>query len=722
MAHGRAPTLLRASLYALLLLAVACTPARREVDGGAILRGVHFEGNGGAYSGHNDYQLRHAMEQQSTAPGLMLWPVMYFVEPKSLRLSSLPADAYRLEVWYAHHGYFDARVLGWQVRELRAPGERPWRRAAIVDLIGRVDPGDPSLVRTLDVEGLGASTRVLGRTALRNGPIQEGDRYDLEAVRETRDLLQQKLNDNAHAYATVELAMSALPEEYVVDVRLEADPGIVSVFGPVDVTGNVAVPTRLILENLGVREGDPYQLSVLQEGQRRLFGMGTFSIVDVVPDLSDPERADVPVHVRVTESKFRRLRLGVGMDLEIDGSASGDEDSGSVLLSPDVLATPRVSASFRHVNLLHSLIRFDSSAWAGFAYVTDQTSTRYVVPTGGIEAGLTYPRLFSPRVALELDGSYVQDVQSRLWAYRKPEADLAAVWRPTRKIQVRAGPHIELYDFLDDFSNERAARRLFGEGFVDPYRLTSLDQGLVLDWRDDPLFPSRHWMVSLSLREAFRLRPEDFSFGSATAEWRWYRPVKIAKVGTGFPLLFATKLTGTYLHPVGDSAIPYPEFAFLGGATDIRGFRLNQVGPYETLCTYEADGTTLDRIYHLPRGGTLAVAGSAELRYDMGYDITLATFADAGLLTADPGGASLEDVRVSAGVGARYNTKIWPLRLDVSVRPLYPEDGGATGNPICNDGDDQPRAYDLISSLFPERELFRPPLAVVFFLAIGESI
>ncbi|MBA2321659.1 MAG: hypothetical protein H0V89_10935, partial [Deltaproteobacteria bacterium] len=128
-------------LLALLLglLLVGCTPARREVQG-RILRNTHFSGNGGLIGGSNDYQLRAQMAQNNSAFGLTLWPLLYVIEPKVLRDKVLARDAWRLEMWYAHHGWFDARVLGWQLREVRKGSKR---RAAVMDAIGFVDRGRP---------------------------------------------------------------------------------------------------------------------------------------------------------------------------------------------------------------------------------------------------------------------------------------------------------------------------------------------------------------------------------------------------------------------------------------------------------------------------------------------------------------------------------------------------------------------------------------------------
>ena len=67
--------------------------------------------------------------------------------PLTLDVDVLKADSHRLELWYAHHGWFDARFGGWEIRRAR---EASARRAGVVDLLGHVHPGHPSFVPSLD--------------------------------------------------------------------------------------------------------------------------------------------------------------------------------------------------------------------------------------------------------------------------------------------------------------------------------------------------------------------------------------------------------------------------------------------------------------------------------------------------------------------------------------------------------------------------------------------
>ena len=691
-------------------------------------RRVQFEGNGDALSGHGDYVLRRQMEQETSGLFPLTFPFMYLASAAELKPDALPRDAYRLEVWYAHHGWFDARLVGWHGTRVR---HRRGKAAGVWDLLGIVEPGEPTYFREFTIEGLSGANKLFASAVKRNSEVQTGYQFNLDAVKYAEDVLLQKLYDHAYPYAKIQRSILVIPDEHVADVRFEVEPGQTAVYGDVTITGTEKVPAWLIeerVERSGLKPSAGYKQSDLEMTRRELFDLSTFSIVSVEPDLSDPTRKEVPLDVRLTESKFRTLRFGVG------------------LLYDTFTFQPRVSSKFRHVNLLHRVIRFDLNSSVGLAYKTVQDEdgssfidTQNPFLTYGVQGKVLFPRLGHPDFNLEAAGAIEQELQSGLFGYRRPSADLSILWQPPKRgpkdhfrvVQLRIGPHIEQYEYLDlTPASEVQARRLFGKGFQNPYQLVTLNEAVTYDSRDgtreNHQFHTRGTYFSLGLRESIPVGDPGFLFGAVTGEMRRYTKIKLKQDGrVGFPLVAAGKAKTTIVQSFGGSAIPYPERAFLGGPNSLRGFRTNQVGAYEILC----DG---DDLFILPRGGTIAGELSGELRYDWAYGIKLAAFVDGGVLAEDWRTLGFDDLRVSAGTGFRYDTPVGPLRLDVSFRRLYPEDLAASAYTKCADrvttlasGKDVllARPYDFFSNWQAWRGTReRPPLAMVFFLAIGEAI
>lgn len=734
--------LLRSALLLLLVLLVACSPARREIGRNQdAIRKVQFSGNGAPLSGHNDLQLAQQLETQDTSFGLMVWPLLYWVDPKVLDPEILRRDAYRLEVWYAHHGWFDAKVTGWEVDRVRAQGRR---RGGIVDIRGIVEPGKPSTVRTYTLAGLDKPRHEpLKRIIRTEGDAKEGDQFVLAYAEADRARLLDLLYGTGFPYATVDLHIDANPDERVVDLTLTADTGIHARFGEVRISGQDKVTEQQIRDRLTWIEGKEYQVDRLRESQQALFDMGTFSSVRVEPDTSDPTVKDIPIDVQVTESKWRTLRFGVG---------SGVQKTVQEGVLTDGLAwSPRVSGRFRHANLFRQLIAWELRASAGVYYepatlsedveVADRqpahcfsklipsfsgalngdadSCPHQLEPTWMLGTSVSWPRILGDRWGIEFDGQIERDVFVGAFPYRGIETSLAAVYRPNRFLQFRVGPAVEQSNYLFDTPEQRQALlRVYGEGFENPYILVALDQRLILDRRQ---LKRRTKIVqgvtyaAFGLRETLPTHATAQRYIGTDVDTRYLIPVKVGEGGYRFQTAFAVR--GELLVPYTDRPVGYPERAFLGGANSVRGFRTNQLGPYDAI--WNDDGT----LTYLPRGGTAATQVSAEVRFPWAYDITLATFADAGILSETIPEYGLDDLRYSIGFGLRYDTLVGPIRADFSFRPLFPEDAGPerTLNRLAGFGLAPARSYDLFSGLAPNSDR-HPPFALVFFIAIGEAI
>ena len=229
------------------MLACACTPARKKVTGD-IVRSIHFDGNGRFFSGHNDYQLQGAMSQGDSSFGIATFPLNYIAKPVTLDRDVLQVDSFRLETWYAENGWFDARFLGWEVHQIRK--QRP-ERAGMVRILGHVEPGIPSTIRNFTINGADSAThRVFASTIKRTGSVQEGGQFSMLLTDTTKESLLTMFSNNGFPYATVDIDVVAYPDEHVVDVVFDVDPGITARFGEITVEGDDAIPARIVRQTV----------------------------------------------------------------------------------------------------------------------------------------------------------------------------------------------------------------------------------------------------------------------------------------------------------------------------------------------------------------------------------------------------------------------------------------------------------------------------------------
>ena len=227
-----------------------------------VVRSIGFRGNGDGkegsrlslFSGTGDFSLRTAMEQHESplfASVIRPRQRLVMLNPETLEL-----DAWRIETWYAHHGFFDARVMGWDVRETRP--ERHflgWHRPASVRIVGQVREGDPAVIDSVSwegFEGLGGPLRSLLRES---AAVQQGARFDLDALKETEALALERLQQQGYAYASLESHVVVDTESDTVSLRIVAQPGPVCTIGAVSVVGDLPVARHMVTDEIPIEEG-----------------------------------------------------------------------------------------------------------------------------------------------------------------------------------------------------------------------------------------------------------------------------------------------------------------------------------------------------------------------------------------------------------------------------------------------------------------------------------
>ncbi|WP_024335818.1 BamA/OMP85 family outer membrane protein [Desulfotignum balticum] len=120
---------------------------------------------------------------------------------------------------------------------------------------------------------------------------------------------------------------------------------------------------------------------------------------------------------------------------------------------------------------------------------------------------------------------------------------------------------------------------------------------------------------------------------------------------------------GTLQNFSSDALLPDDQLFFLGGISDVRG-----VGENELVVDAFGD----------PVGGKTQIAGSIEARIDLGGNLELPIFVDAGTLQDTPRAGRNEGVKYTIGSGLRYMTPVGPVGLLYGYR-LNPETGEDSG-------------------------------------------
>lgn len=707
-------------LLTLLLLSLISCSARRRVDGDMV-RHIKYQGNHhGFHSGQNDDVLRRHMNQKQSSFGALLFPLSLLVKPEAYNPHLLANDVRPLEVFLASNGWLDAQVMAFTVVEVRPERKQ---RARVVDIIGHLDIGATTVydeqspvIDWPDRHPNAPPVSQLEHESL----VHPGRRVEVEALHYAAHLMEKHLHREGFAYATVEPELVAWPEQRLGRATFHVRSGIPTTFGPVAITGiDHHVEIAIVEDMFDFELGDPYNEDLLHSLQLDLFELGAFSVVTVSPDRSDPSRPDVPIHIELLETAPRSASLGGGLDWE------------------GLLLTPHLYGGIGHDDIASRLIQAHATATFG---VSANLSDGDVTPVYGLDLDNRVPRALGPQYDFDASSEFHRDlVEGQLARYRA-----GFRWSILRHfgkhLSLSTGPGIEWMK-LDEptTANEQALEDVVLGVDFDAILQTPVTTAFTIDFRRGDELDTRHgtlltttWRRSLPL-----LGPTNYD--DLIVEGRgWFTP-KHPESGTDRLYTFGVRAQGRTQRALGDSSIPWPDRVFLGGSTNLRGFRAGQVGAYDCVCVLRnpsdpavTDERDISRRY-LPRGGAHSLLSAAELRIHQVVlpEVSIAMFAEAGTLATtfdnlvDP-----SRLRLDVGAGGRYATPIGPIRVDFSIRPIYPEDEGPTfGSPdafhgeylACDGVGPRRRPFDLVSEFGRTKPLDRTIPAVNFFLGIGEA-
>jgi outer membrane protein assembly complex protein YaeT len=525
------------------------------------------------------------------------------------------ADLQRIQAFYSDRGYPDARVTGFDVK-LNA-------KQTSVDVTLTVSEGEPVRIASIGFSGFDIIPPGRLDTMKKQLPIKANRPRDRQDVVTAHEMALNELRDHGYPYARVNTDENDGQDGKQAAIVFTAEPGPIAHFGEVEIAGNKSVNDRVIERELTYKAGDLYRRSVVQNTQRRLYGLELFQFVNV--ELLNPDSRDPNVRTRVTvaEGKHQRLNFGVGY---------GTEEKG------------RLDAEYHHLNFL------GGARSAGI-------HGRWSSLDRGLRGDFNQPYFLFPHFSL---GGEAQQWYTFTPAYNSTvtggkmtlthQADAKMSWsvsltgeRDTSSISDRA------------FNDPTLRNSLIALG-LDP---TTLQQegtlnALGVDFQrstaDNLLNAHRGYQIALHAEEAGRFLPGTFNYYSASADGRHYLPL-------GGNTVLASRLQVANIRPANNhqTNIPFSKKYFLGGASSIRGWGRFEVSPLS------GSG--------FPVGGDSLLAVSEEVRIMLGGGFGLVLFVDAGNVWAESGGFKLGDLRYDVGPGLRYQTPVGPIRFEPASGP-----------------------------------------------------
>jgi len=612
-------------------------------------------------------------------------------------------DPVRLLVFYNEHGFTGTRV---------AARIDTVRRDAVKVTFG-VKEGDPIILDELTITGLDSVPR--SDRIIANLPIRPGERFDKTAVQASRDTILRRLRDNGYPTAELFRSYESDSAKRTASLKLDIATGPRARVGAV----NLAVTPRdgqhqqitddQIRKNLGFKPGDLYRERELEGGKRALYLSDAYRHVEVTPDtatLAPAGDSTIDVNVSLAESYMRSLRPSVGWA---------------------TLDCFRTQIDYSDFGFLGGLRRLDVTARAskiGVGYPTEVTGAMSQICSQNarediysdtlnyyLGGTLRQSSLFGSRVVPSI--TIYSELRSEYKVFQR-YTPIGGILSLSQQLRGRIGA---TYAYQLEYGRTTAEPAIFCGviGICDvneqeflraSQRLATLSLTLGRDRRNDPFYPTAGSSMSLELRTASQLIGSDpdlqFKRIVADASWYWALPrnsVLVARIRGG--VVYGQNIA---LGSDTTAFIPQQERLYAGGATTVRGYRQNELGPVvylpdtlQVCISPQGDcvtpSTARDTVYFSskpsfspriqPIGGNSVAVANLELRMPSPFipdRLQVAFFADAGQVwTRGASGVekSFGTVRITPGVGVRLASPVGPIRVDIGFNPYNRQSGQA---------------------------------------------
>ena len=591
----------------------------------------------------------------------------------------LQRDLARVERLYRARGYYDAHARAGRVHQVSQNHVR-------VEIL--VEEGQPVLVHDVLVDGLeglpldvaNAVQKAIDKALVKNQPLEEDRLSTAEAG------ARRALGDRAYAYSRVKRDVAVDIVRHTADVVFTVTPDLPAKLGRVTIEGLGELQEAPVRRALDLREGAPYAQSLIEEAQQAVLDLGVFASVQIVPELADPPPAAriVPLRVVVEPAKLHTVTLGGGIEFDA--------------LKTDV----HLLAGWESRNFFGGMRTFSVTLKPGVVLyptrVTDIVAPTKLLPEGRLRLELRQPGF----------------IEARTTGFVRPEVNAYPVLLKT--IIDPKDPVIGYGELKGTTGLDRTYWKLFANlnynfqaeqpfayaGKLDPSLqlliLSYPELLLALDLRNDRVKPHRGGFFGTSFQFAggpfgghardLKVQPEARGYLPVTKRATW---ASRATIGFLFPFNYGD-VYQTALDPsttdadrkaiVHDLQIVYFRGFFSGGPSSNRGYPLRAISPagvapfltpdlvaqqVKNLCDPANPAYDVGRCA-VPLGGLTLWEASTELRFPIGGSFSMATFCDASDVSPKRANLRLSHPHLSCGLGARYDTPVGPIRLDVGYR------------------------------------------------------
>jgi outer membrane protein insertion porin family len=571
-----------------------------------IIKRITVEGN----SYFSDDQIRDQMMLKANR-----W--YNFLRKRRFNSKRAEVDKAAIDSLYHVHGFLQAEC---SVEPVEKTKSSCWVTVQVTE-------GLQTRLGVVSVEGGLAEFGEKTRKEMRS--LRTGDPLNWTKLYEVAFDIKTIYANSGYPYADVKIAVSPGNDPHASDVDFEITPDKKVYFGKVTYQGLELTNENVVIRELTIKEGEVYSRAKIIDSQQRVYSTGLFNYISLKARDVEQKPAKPNFVLRVVEKKsyYTSIRTELAQNQPLT-------------TNQQEYLTVDFTGEWGNRNLFGTSRKIGLSAYYGFKVVPEierlanRFTARYVEPWFlGTRTVFDFDLYYEPGVKSTLQEYRIQTYGGNLNLSRELGKSTKLWFTGTyQQVKIYSIPlgKLETYKEEQGISVQRKIR-LWGEN----------------DTRTNIFIPLDGSFTQVYTEYVGGFLGGDNSYFKTGFSWSRYN-----HLGKGSSVnVLATHTEFGYITGLArKDEVPTFDRFYMGGASTMRGFRENSMGPKDE----QGD----------PAGGLIMILGNIEYRRELFWKLGYTLFVDAGNLWGRIKQVKLDSFKLSAGMGLQFFTPVGPLRID----------------------------------------------------------
>ncbi|MWP61482.1 outer membrane protein assembly factor BamA [Gilliamella sp. Pas-s25] len=573
----------------------------------------------------------------------------------------LASDLDELQSFYLNRGYARFNIESTQV------SLTPDKKGIYVTI--NIHEGEQYKLSKLELMGNFAGYKdAIAKIA--NEKVSIGELYNGKKITEIEDNVKRLLANFGYAYPRVSIQPEMDDSAHTVKLNVLVDVGQRYYVRNIKIVGNTVTSESVIRRELRQMEGAWLSNGLVELGKERLSRLGFFDTVEANTERASGVDDQVDIIYKVAERNTGSIKFGVGIGsdsgLSFNAGISQDNWLGtgnSVSFDINTTDTDKTAS----ISIVDPYFTVDGVSLGGSIYYNTYKNddkddeSEYSSKTWGASANLGFPISENNfvRFGTEYANHKLSDMQAQY-----------GMWRYFESV----GKNVKNKNSISFDTNDLLLNAY--------WTYNSLDRGF---------FPTDGLKMTASAKVTAPLF--DNRFYKIVSDATYYYPID-----NDHSWIFLTRARFGYGGGFGGKELPFYENFYAGGASVLRGFKSNTVGPKAVYLNKSGVCDSLDNTSGCTKskdavGGNAIAFASTELIIPTPFasekyadNIRTSLFFDAGTVWDTEWGlkghnipdySSPSDIRMSAGVAVQWMSPLGPLVFSYA-QPFKKYDGDSS--------------------------------------------